>query len=133
MGMNWTSSWELGLPAVDAGHQRIVEAIADLQGAILSREHGAVLPRVLATLREVRRDVLADERRRVAGCVAFDPGPVLTHLDAFGARLDEVAAALAAGDAVAWELHWFLRDWLREHLRLLRSRCALHQCLASVG
>lgn len=108
----WESSYEIGLPEIDAQHQTLVELLNRLYNAKKTDQVQEVIESTLDALIEYTKVHFADEEAamREAQYPYLDKHRV-DHLD-----LADKVLLMRADETAAFELLNFLSEWLKFHI-----------------
>jgi hemerythrin len=115
--MDWSPALAIGVPTMDAQHQRLVALINDLHEAMKSRQAKDELKRVLAGLADYTRTHFVAEEALLDRAGYAGLATQRRSHDAITKKLDELRAKHEAGTLfVSTETMTFLEDWLQTHI-----------------
>jgi hemerythrin len=115
--MPWSPRYATGIPAIDAQHQGLFEAIQKLQDAL---ENGQALAETLETTAFLMRYVDEHFRAEEAYMVRIGYPELMDHQELHGrlrSRVEGIRLRVeAAEEGSAMELSTLLFEWLRDHI-----------------
>lgn len=115
--VTWTSDLSIGVPSLDADHQRLIDTLNDVFDALLVGQSTSTLRSALATLTNYVAEHFAREEAWM--CARNDP-ELARHLKEHQALRDHLDRLLAMQDTSdedrSIELLMVLRDWLLGHI-----------------
>jgi hemerythrin len=115
--LTWDSSFEFGIAAIDAQHQRLFELTNALHGAITEGAPAQPTEQVIEALLGYAKDHFVYEERLFRLYSYESKSHILEH-QRFREQVLEFKRRLESGEA-ALNVHltYFLRDWLAAHIK----------------
>jgi hemerythrin len=132
--ITWSDRYSVGIPGIDAQHQRLVDLINELHAAMLAGKGSAVLGKTLDGLVAYTLSHFATEEALMKGSAY--PGYAQhkaehDNLTAQAKVLQEKART--ANAPLTLEVATFLQRWLIDHIANLDQRYSAHLIAAGVA
>ncbi|WP_168205956.1 bacteriohemerythrin [Geobacter sp. FeAm09] len=120
--IDWSASYSVGVPAMDKEHQRLIEIINNLYGAMRSGRGQDAIGTILDELVAYTKTHFSHEERLMqdAGYGGYDEQK-RAH-EALVQQVTEIQGKYRAGTALGQEVMSFLKSWLVNHIQGLDKR-----------
>lgn len=125
--IEWDQSLSVGVPSLDAQHQKLVQTINALHAAMRVGHARNVVDKVMGDLERYTIEHFAHEERLLRSAGYAQLADQESSHKAFVAKLKGFKQKLAAGDAsVSLEIMNFMRDWLINHIAKSDKQYSAH-------
>lgn len=127
--VNWNEQLSVGVGAMDAQHQALIDLLNKLHEAMRAGQGKAVLEPIVNDLATYAQRHFSSEERLMASHAC--PGQAAHQAEhaAFIAKVKKFQDGLAAGStALTIEVMTFLRDWLVKHIQGTDKCYGRHIC-----
>lgn len=134
--IDWSDALSLGVPGIDAQHQRLVSMLNDLYAAVLALRGQSEITAILSSMVAYSQEHFTFEESEMARCRYAEEKLHRAEHHAFIEFAEKTEARMKAGEFVSSvELLGYLRDWLTNHIQSVdRKYCsALRTCQPAEG